>query len=188
MTPEELLRFMDRIEPLKSETRHCFTRAGTPETVAAHSWRLAVFAMLLEDEFPELDFNRILRMCLIHDFGEAVTGDIPSFQKTKINEQREESAIDMLLSNLPEKVRQNLQGLFGEMLKGETKEAKMWRALDQLEAVIQHNESNLDTWLPLEYMLNQTYGEQAVAPFPFLVLLRQKLKQETQEKIKIEGK
>ena len=85
MTPEELLRFMDRIEPLKSETRHCFTRAGTPETVAAHSWRLAVFAMLLEDEFPELDFNRVLRMCLVHDFGEAVTGDIPSFQKTKIN-------------------------------------------------------------------------------------------------------
>ncbi|MDD4510300.1 MAG: HD domain-containing protein [Oscillospiraceae bacterium] len=187
MTPEVLLRFMNRIEPLKSGTRHCVTQAGTPETVAAHSWRLAVFALLLEDEFPKVDVDRLLRMCLIHDIGEAVTGDVPSFQKTEADQRKEEQAIDGLLSLLPDDTRQRFQGLFLEMAEGKTEEARLWRALDKLEAVIQHNESPLDSWLPLEYTLNLTYGEREVTPFPFLVDLRLKLQEETREKLDREG-
>ena len=51
-----------------------------------------------------------------------------------------------------------------------TTEARLYRAIDKLEAVIQHNESDLSTWLPLEYSLNQTYGQENVVFSPYLTL------------------
>ena len=33
-------------------------------------------------EYRDLDMNRVIRMCLIHDLGESFTGDIPTFEKT----------------------------------------------------------------------------------------------------------
>ena len=64
--------------------RHCFTAPGRAESVADHSWRIALMAMLLtgEEEFKSMDMNKVIRMCLIHDLGETFTGDIPAFQKT----------------------------------------------------------------------------------------------------------
>ena len=44
-----------------------------------------------------------------------------------------------------------------------TLEAKIYKAIDSLEAVLQHNLSDLSTWLPMEYELNQTYGEDKTA-------------------------
>ena len=92
MEQREFLDFMHVLERLKCNTRHSWTSTGRHETVAAHSWRLGVMALLLRGEFPGADMERVLRMCLIHDFGEAVTGDIPSFQKTTSDEKREERA------------------------------------------------------------------------------------------------
>lgn len=64
--------------------RHCFTAPDRAESVADHSWRIALMAMLLtgEEEFKSMDMNKVIRMCLIHDLGETFTGDIPAFQKT----------------------------------------------------------------------------------------------------------
>lgn len=187
MSPEELLRFLGRIEPLKSRTRHCVTKERIPETVAAHSWGVSMLALLLEEEIPQVDFNRVLRMCMIHDLGEAITGDIPSFHKTEKDEETEQKALDSLLQDLPDPVRKKLHALFLEMKEGSTKEAQLWRALDKIEAVVQHNESPIDTWLPLEFSLNQTYGVREAARFPFLCALREKLKEETIQKIETEG-
>ena len=111
MEPKELIEFLGRIEPLKSVPRHAVTRAGIPECVAAHSWRLATIAMLAAEEFPGVDMPRVIRMCLVHDIGEAVTGDIASFQKTAANERTEEHAIAGLLSTLPERERGALTAL-----------------------------------------------------------------------------
>ena len=83
MTQRVFLDFLHILERLKCNTRHSWTSTGRHETVAAHTWRLAVMALLLRDELPGVDMDKVLRMCLIHDFGEAVTGDIPSFEKTK---------------------------------------------------------------------------------------------------------
>ena len=187
MTAEELLSFLHGVEPLKSRTRHCVTQAGVPETVAAHSWRLAVMALVLEELFPQVDMARVVALCLVHDIGEAVTGDVPSFQKTTAHMQREEAAVNDLLAHLPKPARNRLGALFAEMAAGETAEAKLFWALDKLEAVISHNESPLSTWLPLEYTLNQTYGEGEAAAFPFLAHLRQVLRAETIRKIAAEG-
>ncbi len=184
MQPKEFLDFLHVIEKLKSNTRHCMTAAGTPESVAAHSWRIATMALLLTDEFPDIDMDRVIRICLVHDFGEAVTGDIPSFVKTGENEVTELRALDSLCAMLPEPQRGMLAGLFAEMDAMETKEARLYKTLDRLEAVIQHNESDLSTWIPLEYELNLTYGTENAAEFPFLAKLRAQMRCDTEEKIK----
>ena len=90
MQPKQLIDFLAVIEKLKCNTRHSWTTSGRRESVAEHSWRLAVLALLCEDEYPDLDINRVIRMCLIHDLGEALTGDVPSFEKTEQNEMSEE--------------------------------------------------------------------------------------------------
>lgn len=183
MKQRELLDFLRKLECLKTNGRHSTTAGGITETVAAHSWRLAVFAMLVSPEFPELDGNKLLRMCLVHDFGEAITGDIPSFLKTKEHEATEDNAVKALLSTLPEPHRTELTTLFAEMDAQETKEARLYKALDKLEAVIQHNESDIGTWLPLEYDLQQTYAVENASEFPYLKELRALMLQDTIKKI-----
>ena len=79
MQQSELLEFLHRLECLKTNGRHSTTVGGVTETVAAHSWRLAVLALLVAPEIDGIDANKLVRMCLVHDFGEAITGDIPSF-------------------------------------------------------------------------------------------------------------
>lgn len=183
MQQRELLDFLSKLECLKTNGRHSVTRGGITETVAAHSWRLAVLALLIAPEFPEIDANKLLRMCLIHDFGEAITGDIPSFLKTKENERTEENAVETLLCSLPEPQRAELTALFAEMDAHATAEARLYKALDKMEAVIQHNESDISTWLPLEYDLQQSYAQENAAEFPYLKELRALMLQDTLDKI-----
>ena len=93
MTPNELLAILAVGARLKENTRHCWIAPDRKESVADHSWRLGLFAMLLADEpaFAGVDMNKVTQMCLIHDLGEAFTGDIPTFKKTAADEAREEA-------------------------------------------------------------------------------------------------
>lgn len=179
----QFIAFLDRVEKLKSVPRHCVTSDGVQENVAGHSWRTALMAYLMKDELGEIDIDKVIRMCLIHDLGEAVTGDIPTFLKNEEHEQVEKRAVDDLLSGLPEPLYRELTELFAEMEAQETKEAKVYKALDKLEAVIQHNESDISTWLPLEYELQQTYAAKNVQGFPFLESLQEQAVKRTKEKI-----
>lgn len=183
MEQRELLNFLHRLECLKTNGRHSTTVGGITETVAAHSWRLSVLALLVAPEFPEIDGNKLIRMCLIHDFGEAITGDIPSFLKTKDHEKTEDNAVQTLLATLPEPQRGQLSALFSEMDALESQEARIYKALDKLEAVIQHNESDISTWLPLEYDLQQTYAVENASEFPYLKQLRALMLEDTLQKI-----
>ena len=87
MNHRNYIDFLNVIEKLKCNTRHSWTSSGRQESVAEHSWRLAVMAMLCADEYPTLDINKVIKMCLIHDFGEAITGDIPAFLKNDDDEK-----------------------------------------------------------------------------------------------------
>ena len=183
MQPRELLDFLHALECLKTNGRHSVTCGGVTETVAAHSWRLGVLAMLVAQEMPGIDGDKLLRMCLVHDFGEAITGDIPSFLKTEANEETETDAVGALLSRLPEPQRGTFAALFAEMDAMETTEARLYKALDKMEAVMQHNESDIATWIPLEYELNQTYAAENAAEFPYLRELRAVMAEDTRKKI-----
>ena len=75
-----------------------------------------------------------------------------------------------------------MEALFAEMDAMATPEARIYKALDKLEAVLQHNEAPLETWTELEYGLNLVYGEENAAEFPWLRALREELRRDTEEK------
>ena len=168
---------------LKDTTRHCYTAKGRHESVGEHTAQMALMAYFLRDEFPQVDMDKVIRMCLIHDLGEAFTGDIPTFLKTAADEGKEDDLLGKWVAALPEPYRSEMTALYAEMAARETIEAKLYKALDGLEAVIQHNDSPLDTWLPLEYDLQRTYALEETAYHPFLKALRQAVLRDTEEKI-----
>lgn len=183
MQQRKLIEFMSAIEKLKCNTRHSWTSTGRRESVAEHSWRLAAMAMLCADEFPTLNIDKVIRMCLVHDWGEAITGDIPAFDKTDAHEREEENAVERLLLMLDEPYRTELTALFAEMNALETGEAKLYKALDKMETLLSHNEASLDTWLPLEYEANLTYGQEQVEHAEWLKTLKDEIKKDSLQKI-----
>ena len=146
MEARALLDALHVAERLKDETRHCYTSGGRHESVAEHSWRIALMAFWMKDEFPDVDIDKVIRMCLIHDLGE-------------------------------------MEALYREMIALETPEAKLYKAMDKLEAIVQHNESDIATWEPHEYQLNMTYADDAVAWSPVLRELREAIRNDTKAKI-----
>ena len=183
MEARELLEAMAVAVRLKDTTRHCYTEKGRHESVAEHCWMAALMAFFLQEEFPEADMDKVIRMCLIHDLGEAFTGDIPTFEKTEENERTEERLLREWVAALPKVCRDEMTALYDEMERRESLEAQIYKAIDNLEAVIQHNEAPIATWLPREYDLNLTYANENVAFSPYLTELRAAIRRDTEEKI-----
>ena len=189
MRPEEMLDILKRAGRLKTMTRHCYTEPDRKESVADHSWRVALMAMLLtgEGDLRGVDMDRVILMCLIHDLGEAFTGDVPTFMKSDGDEKKEEQLYLEWVETFPQAQREEWLGLLKEMIELETPEARTYKALDKLEALIAHDESDIDTWLPLEYELQLTYGKDAVSFSTYLAALREAIDRWTLEKIEKEG-
>ena len=183
MNPRTLIDILTTTEKLKSVTRHCYTSSGRHESVAEHCWMSAMTALLLRDEFPNADMDKVIKMCLIHDMGEAFTGDIPAFDKDDGHEQREAQLLDGWVTSLPEPYRSEFQALYAEMDARQTLEARIYKAIDNMEAVIQHNLSDISTWIPLEYELNLTYGNDKVGFSQYFTELREEIRKDTQTKI-----
>ena len=183
MEPRTLLDILTVAERLKDTTRHCYTSKGRHESVAEHSWMMTLMAFFLRDEFPEADMDKVTRMCIIHDLGECFTGDIPAFDKTAAHEQAEDALLSAWVDSLPEPHRSELQALYAEMNARQTLEAKIYKALDKMEAVIQHNESDISTWLPLEYDLQLRYGAENVKFSPWFQSLKAEIDDWTKRKI-----
>ena len=167
MNTSTFLEILKVAEKLKCNTRHSWTSSGRHESVAEHSWRVALMALLMRDEFPELDMDKVIRMCLIHDLGEVFFNWVSTF---------------------PEPYREEFSDLLTEMIELKTGEAKLYKALDNLEAVIQHNEADISTWIPLEYDLQFTYGADKVQFSPYLKELKQELDNRNTKKITIKKK
>ncbi len=177
------LNLLHQAEKLKNNTRHSWTSSGRHESVAEHSFRLCVMAYFLQDEFPQINMEQVMKMCLFHDMGEAFTGDIPSFNKTDQDEQAEGQAVATWLQGLPSPYQEDLTALFAQMNGLDTQEARFYKALDKLEVLIQHSESHISTWIPIEYELNFTYGTQEVEEFPYLKAIRKILNHQFAQKI-----
>ena len=187
MEVNEFLNVMHVAERLKDATRHGYSSGGRRESVAEHSWRITLMAFFLRDEFPEADMNKVMEMCLIHDLGECFTGDIPTFLKTSADETREEDLLFAWVRTLPEPFRGEMDALYREMAARQTPEARLYKALDNMEAVIEHNESDLSTWSENELELNLHYGEDKVAFSDYLTRLRAAIREDTEAKIAASG-
>ena len=183
MDPKELLSVLHIAERLKDVPRHCYTSGGRRESVAEHSWRIALMAYFVSYEFPEADMDKVIKMCLIHDLGEAFTGDIPVFKKTEADEKREEKLLFDWVASLPKPYSDEMSALYAEMAERKTLEARIYKVIDGFEAVIQHNESDISTWEPNEYELNLTYAFDRAAFSEYLTRLRLTIRGETERKI-----
>ena len=188
MNAREYLEILHVAERLKDTPRHCTTTKGRTESVAEHSWRISLMAFLLKHEFTDVDIDKVVDMCLIHDLGECFTGDIPTFVKTDSDREVEDSLLDQWVKSLPEELSKDISALYKEMDAQETKEAKIYKSLDKLEALIQHNESPLSTWADNEFDLNKTYAFDTVAFSEWLTELRKEILNDTLEKIDRESK
>ncbi len=187
MDAREYLEILHVAERLKDTPRHCTTKKRRTESVAEHSWRIALMAFLLRHEFKDLDINKVIDMCLIHDLGECFTGDIPTFIKTDSDREAEDTLLNKWVKTFPPELSEYIAALYKEMDAQETKEAKLYKSLDKLEALIQHNESPLDTWSENEFELNKTYAFDTVAFSAWLTELREAILEDTIQKIETEN-
>ncbi len=183
MNSRDYLDILHIAERLKDTPRHCTTSKRRVESVAEHSWRISLMASLLRSEFPCVDIDKVVSMCLIHDLGECFTGDIPTFSKTDSDRVTEDSLLHSWVESLPDEVAEHMKALYNEMEAQETVESKLYKALDKLEALIQHNEAPLDTWDENEYELNKTYAFDTVAFSKWLTDLRNEILKDTLAKI-----
>lgn len=183
---EEIMNFLHLSEKMKTTYRHSWCTDGSKESVAEHSYRLALMAMLMKDIYPDIDHNRLIKMCLVHDLGESITTDIPAFEKTQQHENTEILAQKQIVNMLSHSLKQEVHSLFEEINALETKEAKIYKCLDKLEALIQHNEADLSTWIELEYDLQLTYGIKDCAAFEFMNIWREIVKQDSINKMEEE--
>lgn len=187
METRQLLSVLHQAAKLKDTLRHSWTEQNRQESVAEHSWRMAVFAWFLKDDFPEVDIDKVVLMCLFHDLGETFTGDIPVFMKNSQDENKEEELITAWIKTLDEPFRTELLNLFVEMEEQKTKESKLYKAIDKLEVLDQHNLADLSTWIELEYTLNLTHGEKQVAYNEKLKEIKAVINEETRNKINKKG-
>lgn len=183
MEVRELLNSLIITERLKDTTRHCYTSKGRHESVAEHSWMMTIMAFFMKNEFSDVDMNKVIQMCIIHDLGECFTEDIPTFMKTKEHECTEKNLLNEWVESLPKATKVEMKALYKEMEERKSIESKIYKAIDSLEALIQHNFSDISTWSENEFALNLTYADDRVEFSKYLSALRSAIREDTINKI-----
>ncbi|HEX6912488.1 MAG TPA: HD domain-containing protein [Longimicrobium sp.] len=176
---EGVLDFLRAAEALKNTHRSAWTSGGLPESVAEHTWRLCLMALLLRDAFPGVDFARLVQICIIHDLGEAIGGDIPAIHQVPGESKAPQERADLLrlLQPLPERLRARITALWDEYEAARTPEAKLAKALDKLETILQHNQGRNPP--DFDYAFNLGYGTRYTRGEPLIEAIRALLDQET---------
>jgi putative hydrolase of HD superfamily len=179
---EGTLEFLRAAERLKNVTRSAYTSEGHPESVAEHTWRLCLMALVFQDGFPDLDLAKLLKICIVHDLGEAIGGDIPAPQQDsavgKAAQERED--LLQLLAPLPQQIRGEITALWDEYETASSTEAKLAKALDKLETILQHNQGqNPSTF---DYRFNLEYGSRYTNAPPLIAAIRAVLDRETERR------
>ena len=144
MDTNGLIDFIAEAGRLKMLPRTGWVESGVPdpEPVADHSFRVTLIAIVLADA-QKLDALRVVRMALLHDLAEVEIGDLTPTQKG-LDEagfrQREDEAMNKLLSKLPANIRAVYSSAWNEFSGGKTPEARLVRDCDKLEMIIQASE------------------------------------------------
>jgi putative hydrolase of HD superfamily len=177
-----ILTFLRAAERLKTVTRSGWTSAGEPESVAEHTWRLCLMAMLLYGAAPGVDLARLLRMCLIHDLGEAIRGDVPAPAQAGAGAKSAEERADLieLTTPLPPALRAEILALWDEYEAAESRESRLAKGLDKLETILQHTQGRNPA--DFDYDFNLDYGRRYTAADPLLAALRDRLDEATRRR------
>ncbi|MBL9059675.1 MAG: HD domain-containing protein [Mangrovicoccus sp.] len=167
-----LVAFLQAAERLKDTLRSGHTAGGRPESTAEHSWRLCLMVLVLERHLPGIDLLRLLKLCLVHDLGEAISGDVPATRQTADDDKaaRERADLTALSAPLPEAERAAILALWDEYDAAATPEAVLAKGLDKIETVLQHAIGANPT--DFDYGFNLTYGADRTGAHPLLAALR----------------
>ncbi len=174
-----VLTFLQRAEALKTEVRSAYTSDGRAESVAAHTWRLLLMAVVLAPRYPDVDVARLLKICVVHDLGEALNGDIPAPEQAAMGDKSDQERADLLclVDSLPAPVRTEIITLWDEYEAADTPEARLAKAFDKLETILQHTQG--DNPADFDYAFNLTYGTEYTDLDPLIRKLRTVLDDET---------
>jgi 5'-deoxynucleotidase YfbR-like HD superfamily hydrolase len=181
----EVLRLAER---LKSELRHSWLSSGRRESVAEHTWQMALMALVTHRHLEHpVAIDRVLRMILVHDLVEAEVGDVPAFETGERKQRKAglgRAAIEKIPQMLDPPTGQEIYDLFMEYEAVETIEAKFAKALDNLEVQFQHNVADLSTWEEVEYQLVYTKIDRHCSHDRFLRDLCEMIKREAEHKMR----
>lgn len=179
---EGVLEFLRSAGRLKDTLRSSWTAEGRPESVAQHTWRLCLMALVLADRYPDVDFARLVKICIVHDLGEAIGGDVPAIEQvpgeSKAAQERED--LLQLLRPLPERTREEITALWDEYEAASSPEARLAKALDKLETIMQHNQGRNPA--DFDYRFNLEYGKRYTAGDPTIEAIRAVLDRETERR------
>jgi len=176
---EGVLAFLRAAERLKTVLRSGWTSAGQQESVAEHTWRLCLMAMLLYGRTPQVDLARLLKMCLVHDLGEAIGGDVPAPSQlagvSKADQERRD--LLQLMAPLPPVLQQEILALWEDYEAAASPEAKIAKGLDKLETILQHNQGRNP--VDFDYTFNLDYGRQYTGGDAIMAAVRERLDRDT---------
>lgn len=177
------LTFLQEAEKLKSVLRSAHTSTGRTESTAEHTWRLCLMAMTFEDELAGMDMLKLLKMCLVHDLGEAIHGDIPAIEKDQHPDKSEQEKADLLhlTRSLDKSHQTEILSLWQEYEDAASPEAKAVKALDKLETILQHNQGVNPA--DFDYGFNLTYGQKHTSAEPLFSLVRGILDEGTRQRM-----
>lgn len=169
------LAFLEEAEKLKNVLRSAHTSSGKQESTAEHSWRLCLMAMAFEEELAGLDMLKILKMCVIHDLGEAINGDIPAVSQNSHPEKAGQERKDLLtlMDSLDASLKTSILSLWDDYENAVSAEAKAVKALDKLETILQHNQGKNPP--DFDYLFNLSYGRNYTDGSPFFETVREML-------------
>lgn len=173
------LAFLREAEKLKSVLRSAHTSSGRRESTAEHSWRLALLAMVFAEDLGAIDLGKVLQLCILHDLGEALSGDVPAVDVQSHGSKGDRERQDLLSMTAPlaAPLRERIVALYDEYEAAATAEAQAVKALDKLETILQHTQGLNPP--DFDYEFNLGYGRRYTDATPFLAALREVLDDET---------
>ncbi|WP_127599466.1 HD domain-containing protein [Nitratireductor alexandrii] len=178
-----IIAFVQAAERLKDTLRSGVTSKGRAESTAEHSWRLCLLALLFERELAGRDLLRLLKLCIVHDLGEAISGDVPAIHQAGDDgrAERERADLETLCAPLPDDLRAEMLALWDEYNAALTPEAVLAKGFDKLETMLQHvigrNAPDFD------YAFNLDYGVAQTSRDPLLSRLRALVDAETRRRV-----
>lgn len=182
----KIMSFVQEAEKLKDTMRQCWSSTGKQESTAEHTWRLCLMVMLFEKYLPQLDTLKLMKMCLIHDIAEIIDGDIPAIIKVPNKSEKERKNLVFLTKNLPSHLKEEIINLWDDYENILSIEAKVAKALDKLETLMQHNVGQNP--YNFDYNFNLTYGKQYTNEIEILKIVREVVDEQTYQHIELSRK
>lgn len=178
------LEFLRRAEKLKDVLRSGYTSSGRPESTAEHTWRLCLMALLFAPSIPDIDLGRLLQLCVVHDLGEALQGDIPATEQALWpgKSARERADLAKLTGSLAPELRARIVGLWEEYESASTPEAALAKGFDKLETILQHTQG--ENPAGFDYAFNLDYGRAQTSAHPLLAAIRTILDEDTRRRVR----